>query len=61
MFGLFAYPALGFYKSIVGSLSKTEKKVLEGRLAHDEYFARVDPISDQEVASVLSSLGTEMF
>ncbi|KAH7223081.1 hypothetical protein BKA60DRAFT_485715 [Fusarium oxysporum] len=58
MFGLLAYPALGIYKSIVGSLSKTEKKVLEARLAHDEYFARVDPISEQEIASVLSSFGT---
>ncbi|EXL40903.1 hypothetical protein FOCG_16665 [Fusarium oxysporum f. sp. radicis-lycopersici 26381] len=58
MFGLLAYPALGIYKSIVGSLSKTEKKVLEARLAHDAYFARVDPISEQEIASVLSSFGT---
>lgn len=57
MFGLLAYPALGIYKSIVASLSKTEKKVLEARLAHDEYFARIDPTSDQEIASVLSAFG----
>uniref|UniRef100_A0A0D2Y9P7 Uncharacterized protein n=1 Tax=Fusarium oxysporum (strain Fo5176) TaxID=660025 RepID=A0A0D2Y9P7_FUSOF len=57
-FGLIAKPGSGIYKSIVGSLSKTEKKVLEARLAHDEYFARVDPISEQEIASVLSSFGT---
>ncbi|KAM0413203.1 hypothetical protein ACHAPD_008290 [Fusarium lateritium] len=57
MFGLFAYPALGIYKSIVGSLSKTEKKVLEARLEHDEYFAKIDPMSEQDIASVLSSFG----
>jgi sterol 3beta-glucosyltransferase len=57
MFGLLAYPALGIYRSIVGSLSKTEKMVLEARLAHDDYFSRADPISDQEIASVLSSFG----
>lgn len=59
MFGLLAYPALGIYKSIVGSLSKTEKKVLEARLAHDEYFAKIDPIRDQEIEVVLRSLGVE--
>ncbi|KAF5671692.1 glycosyltransferase family 1 [Fusarium heterosporum] len=59
MFGLLAYPALGIYKSIVGSLSKTDKKVLEARLAHDEYFAKVDPISEQEIASVLNSFGAK--
>nr|RBQ92249.1 hypothetical protein FVER53263_11746 [Fusarium verticillioides] len=57
MFGLLAYPALGIYKSIVGSLSKTEKKVLEARLAHDEYFAKMDPIGEQEIQVVLSSFG----
>ncbi|KAF5597576.1 glycosyltransferase family 1 [Fusarium subglutinans] len=57
MFGLLAYPALGIYKSIVGSLSKTEKKVLEARLAHDKYFAKIDPIEDQDIQVVLSSFG----
>ncbi|KAG9499326.1 hypothetical protein J7337_010146 [Fusarium musae] len=59
MFGLLAYPALGIYKSIVGSLPKTEKKVLEARLAHDECFAKIDPIRDQEIEVVLRSLGVE--
>ncbi|PNP73834.1 hypothetical protein FNYG_12793 [Fusarium nygamai] len=59
MFGLLAYPALGIYKSIVGSLSKTEKKVLESRLGHDEYFTNIDPISDQEIEVVLRSFGVE--
>jgi hypothetical protein len=59
MFGLLAYPALGIYKSIVGSFSKTEKKVLEARLAHDEYFAKIGRIRDQEIQVVLRSLGVE--
>ncbi|KAH8883716.1 UDP-Glycosyltransferase/glycogen phosphorylase [Thozetella sp. PMI_491] len=59
MFGLVAYPALGIYKSIAGAHSTTEKKVLEARLAHDEYFAKVDPISNQEISSVLGSFGIQ--
>ncbi|KAF5983451.1 glycosyltransferase family 1 [Fusarium coicis] len=42
-----------------GSLSKTEKKLLEARLSHDEYFAKIDPIRDQEVEVVSRSLGVE--
>lgn len=57
MFGLLAYPALGIYKSIIGSLSKTQKEVREARLAHGEYFARVEPIGDQEISRVLSAFG----
>lgn len=53
MFGLLAYPALGIYKSLVGSLSKTEKQIMEARLAHDAYFANLEPITDQEMNSVL--------
>lgn len=58
MFGLLAYPALGIYKSIVGSMSSTQKTVLEARLAHDVYFAKVDPISDEEASVVLNSFGS---
>ncbi|KAI7760048.1 hypothetical protein ACKAV7_010760 [Fusarium commune] len=58
-FGLLAYPALGIYNSIVGSLSKTEKNGLKSRLAHDEYFAKIDPITEQEIELVLSSFGVE--
>lgn len=55
MFGLVAYPALGIYKSIVGSMSESQKAVLEARLAYDMYCAKVDPISDTDTAVVLNS------
>jgi len=58
MFGLLAYPALGIYKSIVGSMSVTQKAVLEARLAHDIYVTKADPISDQEAAVVVNSFGS---
>ncbi|WQF79040.1 Putative UDP-glucuronosyl/UDP-glucosyltransferase [Colletotrichum destructivum] len=59
MFGLLAYPALGIYKSLVGSLSKTEKQIMEARLAHDAYFANLEPITDQEMNSVLGQWRSE--
>lgn len=58
MFGLLAYPMLGIYKSIAGSMSLTQKTVLDARLAHDMYFAKVDPISDEEASTVLNSFGS---
>jgi len=53
MFGLLAYPALGIYRSLAGSLSKTEKQIMEARLAHDAYFANLEPITDEEMNRVL--------
>ena len=41
MFGLFAYPFLGMYKSITtSSLSPTEKKIILARQAYGSYMAR---------------------
>lgn len=54
MFGLLAYPAMGIYKSLVGSLSTTEKQIMEARLGHDAYFANLEPITDREMNLVLS-------
>ncbi|KAJ8067514.1 hypothetical protein OCU04_004857 [Sclerotinia nivalis] len=41
MFGLFAYPFLGMYKSIAtSSLSPTEKKIILARQVYGSYMAR---------------------
>lgn len=54
MFGIFAYPALGIYKSITsGHMSSAQRSVLAARLAHDMYFARVEPVAEEEAAQTL--------
>ena len=41
MFGLFAYPFLGMYKSInTSSLSPTQKKIILARQVYGSYMAR---------------------
>ncbi|KAH8776655.1 glycosyltransferase family 1 protein [Diaporthe sp. PMI_573] len=57
MFGLLAYPALGIYKSIVGSMSVTQKAVLEARLAHDmSTCGRVAPATFPVLSRVTAAL-----
>lgn len=54
MFGLFAYPALGIYQSIVGaSTSVAQAAILQARVAHDAFFNDVNQPSAEEEADVL--------
>ena len=49
MFGLFAYPFLGMYKSIsTSSLSPTQKKILLVRQVYGSYMARQRQYSAQD-------------
>jgi hypothetical protein len=54
MFGLFAYPAMGIYQSIVGALkTESQHKVLQARIAHDAYFENLHRPSIEEEREVL--------
>jgi len=54
MFGLFAYPALGIYQSVIGvPTSVTQAAILQARLAHDAFFNNMHQPSADEEAEVL--------
>lgn len=54
MFGLFAYPTLGIYQSIVGaSTSVAETAILQARVAHDAFFNDAHQPSREEELQVL--------
>lgn len=54
MFGLFAYPALGIYQSIVSvSTLATQAAILQARVAHDAFFNHVHQPNIEEEAEVL--------
>jgi len=58
MFGLFAYPALGIYQSIVGaSTSATQAAILKARVAHDAFFNDLHQPDVEEEAKVLRKFG----
>lgn len=58
MFGLFAYPAYGIYKSLSNAMSKTQKEILKARLEHDAYFSKTVSIDKEEVDHVIHAFGT---
>jgi hypothetical protein len=54
MFGLFAYPALGIYQSIVGaSSSVAQAAILQARVAHDAFMNDMHQPSAADEAEVL--------
>lgn len=54
MFGLFAYPALGIYQSIVGaSTSVAQAAISQARVAHDAFFNDLHQPSAEEEVEVL--------
>jgi len=58
MFGLFAYPALGIYQSIVGaSTSAAQAVILKARVAHDAFMNDAHQPSAADEAEVLRKFG----
>lgn len=54
MFGLFAYPALGIYQSLVkGKMSKAQHAILQARIAQDAYMSELKTPSDEDIERIL--------